>query len=478
MPDPNIDILRAGSRGFPDRPAGWTGRAAVQNNGRSAEKTNGRSAAQSNGRTAAEVEGPLLEHAPEVDGASFQAGMELLRARHAPARPRLPAQRRKFIGFVRDATSALTLQEALCDELPAFSQVHVTDFRTALAVLNAMPTPETILIDLSEEDQPINALIDLAEVVEAGTQVLAIGTIHNVSFYRTITKGMGVRDYLPKPLDAAAVERVFLPVLAGSDPGPGAARGGRFVAVAGARGGVGASTVATNLAWYIGNDLHRHTALIDSDLHTGTIALDLDIGASSGLGAALEHPERLDPLLIERSMRLAGERLHVLAGQEALENMLHVDPHSSDTLFQSLRARYNFVIADAGARYTPLARDLLQAAHHRVIVLDPTIIAVRNLDRLLRLPPGPGESPHPLVVLSKAAAPGGLAQAYLEELMGMRFAAVIPYLPRLVPGCTQQGAPATARKGPFRNAIAQLAECLGARLPAPDANRALRAWRD
>jgi pilus assembly protein CpaE len=452
MPDPNIDFLRADFSALPDRPAGWTGLSP------------GRAVAMANGPLSGA--GPLLEHAPDAKAPAFDAGIARLCQSPAYVGASPSAQRRKFIGFVRDAASALTLQEALCDDLPAFGQVHVTDFRTALAVLSAMPTPETIQIDLSEEDQPINALLDLAEIVEAGTQVLAIGKVHNVSFYRTITKGMGVAEYLSKPLSPAAVERVFLPIVAGRDPTAGEARGGRVVAVAGARGGVGASTVATNLAWYIGNEMHRHTALVDSDLHTGTIALDLDIGASNSLGAALERPERVDPLLIERSMRLAGERLHVLAGQEDLDNLLHIEPHSSDTLFQSLRARYNFVIADAGARYTPLARDLLQSAHHRVVVLDPSIIAVRNLDRLLSLPPGPAQSPRPIVVLSKAAVPGGLAQAYLEELMGMRFTAVIPYLPRLVPSCTQHGAPAAARPGPFRKAIAQLAECLGARRPA------------
>ena len=63
-----------------------------------------------------------------------------------------------------------------------------------------MPTPEVILVDLSEEEQPINALGELAEVVEPGTIVLAIGAIQNVNFYRTVTKGLGIREYLAKPL--------------------------------------------------------------------------------------------------------------------------------------------------------------------------------------------------------------------------------------------------------------------------------------
>ncbi|OYV25516.1 MAG: hypothetical protein B7X08_05250 [Acidocella sp. 20-63-7] len=273
---------------------------------------------------------------------------------------------------------------------------------------------------------------------------------------------MGVSEYLAKPLTRAAVERSFLPLIGKQQTEPAALRGGRLVAVTGARGGVGTSTIATNLAWHISAGLHRHTVLLDGELHNGTVALNLNLNVNNALGAALAAPERVDPLFIERSMSTAGERLHVLAGLEALSKDLDNKPGSANLLIQILRARYNFVVADAGASLSTLARDLLFIAQQRVIVLDPSMISIRNLEKLLTLPGGPSQSPRTMVVLNKAGTPGGLSQTYMEQTMGLRFDAVIPDLPRIVPRSTQLGTPAAALRGPFRVAIGTLANALGA----------------
>jgi pilus assembly protein CpaE len=375
----------------------------------------------------------------------------------APARAR-----DKFIGFARDEASASILHEALGPHLTGNSQVHMVDFPAALNILAGMTTPEIILIDLSGQDQPINAMMELAEVVEVGTTVIAIGEIANVSFYRTLTKGMGVKDYLPKPLLREKVENAFVPIVA-NDPsliiGP---RGGRLVSISGARGGVGASTLATNLAWFIGTAQHRHTILLDADMQTGTVGLNLNIEPIPSIGTALETPERVDHLLIERSIQHAGERLHILAGQDALDKNFSHKPGSGLILSQVLRSRYNFVIADTGAKFTPLPREILHAAQQRVIVLDPSLIAIRNTEKLLSLPAGPAQAPRPMMILNMSGKPGGMSQSYMEQAIGVRFDAVIPYLPRVVPKSNMLGTPAAALRGPFRNAIHTLADALGA----------------
>jgi pilus assembly protein CpaE len=361
--------------------------------------------------------------------------------------------RERFIGFAKDEATALMLRQALA------SPIHIAGFRGALGRLNAITTPEIVLIDLSGEDQPLNAVIDLADIVEPGTIVLAIGEAQNLNFYRSIPKGLGVREYLPKPMTQLSIEANFLPIIAGMKRDVTSHRGGRMVTVTGTRGGVGTSTIAANLAWFTGTGLHRHTVLLDSELHTGTAALNFNLRADTGLGTALELPERVDHLLIERSTQPAGERLHVLAGQELLERQVDYKPGSAAMLIQALRSRYNFVVSDAGAKLSPFARDLLLHAQQRVIIMDPSMISIRNLERLLRLPDGPSPS-NVVVVLNKAGTPGGLSQVYMERVMGLRFDAVIPDLPRIVPKTTHFGTQAASLRGPFRNAIIALANAL------------------
>ena len=86
------------------------------------------------------------------------------------------------------------------------------------------------------------------------------------------------------------------------------ARGGRLLTVTGVRGGVGASTIAANLGWYLASVAHRHTAILDGDLHRGVQSLLLSAPAGPGLRHAVEHPERVDELFVERA---AAWRLHL-----------------------------------------------------------------------------------------------------------------------------------------------------------------------
>jgi pilus assembly protein CpaE len=303
--------------------------------------------------------------------------------------------------------------------------------------------------------------MELAEVVEQGTVVLTIGDNQNLNFYRTITKGLGIKDYLPKPLTRAAIEQHFLPTIANMAGDHAALRGGRSLAIAGTRGGVGTSTIAANLAWYLSHEMHRHTLLLDGELSTGTVALKLDITPTHSLATALESPERLDQLLIERSIKQVGERLHALAGLEDFEATTHFTSEGAVNFLQAVRARYNYVVADAGSRLQPLSRELLFNAQQRVIVMDPSTISIRNLGRLMTLPGGTGQSTRIFLVLNHAGAPGGLTQSYMEQAMGLRFDAVIPDLPRVVPHATQAGTQAATTRGPFRTGIAALANTIG-----------------
>ncbi len=194
-----------------------------------------------------------------------------------------------------------------------------------------------------------------------------------------------------------------------------APRGGRMVALSGARGGVGATTLASNLAWFIGTALHRHTVLLDGELHTGTVALNFNLRFNNGLAVALQSPERVDQLLLERSTQSAGDRLHVLAGQENLDSALDYQPGSAGPLIEALRTRYNFVVADTGSGTGPFARDLLYiaaTADHRA---GPEHRRDPQSGKTAHFARRPRAIPRMLLVLNKAGTPGGLSQSYMEQ---------------------------------------------------------------
>jgi pilus assembly protein CpaE len=367
-----------------------------------------------------------------------------------PDRPRL-------VAFVGDQETELALREGLEETVPQGLDIRRGTLRTAIAVLHKMPTPRTLIVDVSGEEQPLSALGELSDVVEPDVRVLVIGDRDDLNFYRQVTRGLGVLEYLYRPLTRDMVARHFGPPILHRTPLTEGAQGGRVVTVTGVRGGTGASTIAANLAWHFGVEARRHTVLLDADLHRGTAAMLLGAKTGSGLRTALEAPDRVDELFVERAAQPAGERLHVLAGEEKLTETLDYAPSAAARLLEALRRRYNFVVIDLPYSSLPLHRELLMMAHQRVLVMDPTLASVRDTLRLLALPNGPAQPRRGVVVLNRANLPGALTRRELEEGLKMKPDVTIPDLPKLVGHAASMGEAAIAARGGFRTSMLLLA---------------------
>ncbi|MDA8051440.1 MAG: pilus assembly protein [Rhodospirillales bacterium] len=380
----------------------------------------------------------------------------VLSARSATDAPS-SGERTAILAFIADAQSESILREAIVEAVPQGMEIRRGNIRTAINVLSRVNTPRTLIVDVSGEEQPLTALGDLSQVVEPDVRVLVIGDLEDVNFYRHITRGLGALEYLYKPLSRDMVARHFRPFIVEEKNPSEAVLGGRIVTITGVRGGVGATTVAANLAWHFGVAARRHTVLFDPDLYCGTAALLLNAKTGSGLRTALESPERIDELFVERAAQPVADRLHVLAGEEKLSDAPSYAPDAAVKLLEALRRRYNFVVADVPFLPLHLNRDLLDLAHQRVLVLDPSLAAARDTLRLLALPPGPSQPRRAVVVLNRLGRPGGLTSREVEEALKMRPDVTIPDLPRLVGTAASMGEPAVAARGGFRTGIVELA---------------------
>src|SRR6185437_12297182 len=228
-----------------------------------------------------------------------------------------------LIAFVTDAASERAFCDGLADVMPGGVDVRRGGIRAAIVSMEKTTTPRVLVVDISGEDQPLTALGQLANVIEPDVCVLVIGELDSVDFYREVTRGLGAHDYLSKPLTNDKVARHFGALVAGQTPVAEGVQGGRLVIITGVRGGVGATTLAVNLAGHFGVAMRRHTVLLDPDLYLGDASFLLNIKPGPGLRMALEAPERIDALLAERAAQPAAERLHVLAGEEQLATHLN-----------------------------------------------------------------------------------------------------------------------------------------------------------
>ena len=369
--------------------------------------------------------------------------------------------RAPVMAFVTDAETEFALREGLEDVVPEKFEFRRANIRAATALLAAMPTPLTIIIDLGGEENPLAALADLSQVVEPDVRVLVVGDQDDVAFYRQVTRGLGALEYLSKPLIRDLVARQFGPLLNRQALPQDSVLGGRLVTVTGVRGGVGASTVAANLAWYLGVQARRHTVLLDSDLHRGVCAMLLAAKSGSGLRTALEAPGRIDELFVERVSQPVADRLHVLAGEERLADQPGYAPGAGARLTDALRRRYNFVVADLPFTGQPMHRDLLHLAHQRVLVMMPTLASIRDTLRLLAIPNGPAQPRRAVVVLNRSNMQGGLDPRRVAEALKMQPDITIPEVRRSVERAASLGMPVAKERGPVRTAMATLAREVG-----------------
>lgn len=365
------------------------------------------------------------------------------------------------LAFINDPASEQVLRDSLSEATAGGVDIKRGTVRTAIAAMAKMQTPEVLIVDIAGEEQPLQALGELSDVVEPGVRVLVVGDNQEVDFYRHITRGMGVMEYLFKPLTREAVARHFSPLITRKTIGLDAARGGRVVVIMGARGGVGATTLAGNLAWMLGVIAKRHTVFLESDIHMGSGALLLGGKSGPGLRMALEMPDRIDPLFVERAAQPVTERLNVLSSEEKLTEPMVYAPGAARRLLEALRVRYNFIVMDVPFLPLDCNRELIEFAHHRVIVMDPSLASVRDTLRLLSLPNGPWQPQSPTVVLNRQGRPGGLTRKQIEDALKVKIDICVPDMPKQLNESASFGEPAVIAKGPFRQAVTELAREIG-----------------
>src|SRR5580658_1226537 len=345
--------------------------------------------------------------------------------------------RPSLVAFLTDRESEAALREGMSEATSETLDVRRGGIRVAIGIMQKSATPRVL-------------------VVEPDVCVLVVGEVEHADFYREITRGLGAAEYLSKPLTRDKVLRHFGPYGQGSAFATPAMLGGRAIAVTGVRGGVGATTIAVNLAWHFGVGMRRHTVLLDPDTHLGSTAFLLNIQPGPGLRMALESPDRIDSLLAERAAQPAADRLHVLAAEEKIASHTAHAAGAAEALLTALRNRYNFIIVDVPYAPVPLYRDLLDLVDQRILVMDPTLASIRDTVRLLGLPKGPGQDQRAVVVLNRTGQPGGLSRKQVEEALKMKVDVSIPDLPRQVGNAATLGEPVMVSSSGFRNGVVDI----------------------
>jgi pilus assembly protein CpaE len=351
-----------------------------------------------------------------------------------------PAPRVSVQAFCETVETAAAIQAAGEDRRMARAHLRIQmgGLVAAIEAYRSSPTPNVIILESeSRHEDILRGLDELAPVCDASTRVIIIGRMNDVGLYRELVR-RGVSDYLIAPVGALQVVRTVCGLFSAPDAKPV----GRVIAVVGAKGGVGASTIAHNIAFSIARDQMLDSVVTDLDLAFGTAGLDFNQDPPQGIAEAVFSPDRIDNAFVDRLLSKCTDHLSLLAAPATLDHVYDFGADAFESIFDSLRATVPCVVLDVPHQWTGWTKQTLVGADDILIVAAPDLANLRNTKNLYDFLKAARPNDHrPLYCLNQIGVPkrpeikaGDFAKALESEPV-----AAIPFEPQLFGSAANNG---------------------------------------
>jgi len=342
-----------------------------------------------------------------------------------------PAPRVSVQAFCETVETAAAVQSAGEDRRlgKAHLTVQMGGVAASIESYHTVPTPNVIILETQRDNDILAGLDELATVCDAGTRVVVIGSVDDVAPYRELVR-RGVSDYVIGPVVPLDVVRSVCSLFSASE----AVAVGRTIAVVGAKGGVGSSTIAHNVAWAIARDLALDSVVIDLDLAFGTAGLDYNQDPLQGIANAVFSPERLDTAVMDRLLSKCTDHLSLLAAPATLDRVYDFGTDAFDAVFDTLRSTMPCIVLDVPHQWSGWTKRALIGADDILIVASPDLANLRNTKNLFDLLKAarPNDRP-PLYCLNQVGVPKRpeIAAAEFAKAIESQPIAAIPFDSRL-----------------------------------------------
>jgi pilus assembly protein CpaE len=206
-----------------------------------------------------------------------------------------------------------------------------------------------------------------------------------------------------------------------------------IIAFVGAKGGVGSSSIAHNIAWALSKYHDLETVITDLDLAFGTAGLNFNQDASGGILDALGQPDRVDATLLDRMLMKLGEKLSLLSGPGGVDRDVSIDASAIDTILGVVRHSVPCVVVDVPNMWAPWIKHTLLNADEVVITSTPELASLRNTKNLVDLLKAsrPNDKP-PRLILNQFGVPKRpeIPAADFAKAVGIAPSFIIPHDPQ------------------------------------------------
>ncbi|QQO19652.1 AAA family ATPase [Bradyrhizobium diazoefficiens] len=350
-----------------------------------------------------------------------------------------PAPRVSVQAFCDTVETAAAVQSAGEDRRlgKAHLKIQMGGMAAAIEAYRSAPTPNVIVLESDGRNDLLSGLDQLATVCDAGTRVVVIGRINDVMLYRELVR-RGVSDYVLAPVGAIDVVRSICNLFSA----PEAKAVGRIIAVVGAKGGVGASTISHNVAWAIARDLAMDAVVADLDLAFGTAGLDYNQDPPQGIADAVFSPDRVDTAFIDRLLSKCTDHLSLLAAPATLDRVYDFGIDAFDSVFDTLRSTMPCIVLDIPHQWSGWTKRALIGADDILIVAAPDLANLRNTKNLFDLLKAarPNDRP-PLYCLNQVGVPKRpeIAAAEFAKAIESQPIVSIPFEPQIFGSAANNG---------------------------------------
>lgn len=372
--------------------------------------------------------------------------------------PDLSTGTTQLMAFLEDKKDIDVIRKVFKENDIQNTEIVKGGVKEAIELFLRQRSPQYLVIDISKSDLPLSELTRLSEVCEPGTSLLAVGKKNDVGLYRDLMK-LGIFEYIVSPLLPQIIGRALKIMILGEEKGKEPlSRLGKIIAVVGSRGGVGSTFIATNIAAILSVEKLRRIAIVDFDMHFGTVTLYFDLKANFGLRNALEEPDRVDQIFLERLLIPVNEHLYALDSEESLDEPLKYSVDAIENLLRNLAKLFHYVIVDLPHYSNESTLTVLENAKIMILVSDPSLAGLRDSGRLLRLFGGEGVDHRAIYVMNKFGAfqKGEVSISDFEEALKFKIEHIIPYDSSIPMEYVNRGKTLVEEDNPLANAIRKI----------------------
>jgi pilus assembly protein CpaE len=292
-----------------------------------------------------------------------------------------PVPRISIQAFCETDSVLKTMERVMSDRRMLRTHTHVTQgsLASAASFFSNNPTPNLVIVETSSEPRfMMDELSKLAEVCDPSSKVIVIGHYNDVTLYRDLIRA-GVSEYIVAPVAMADILSVINTLYVAQEAAPV----GKTIALIGAKGGVGSSTISHNLSWAISTLFNSEVVMIDMDLPFGTAGINFDRDPLQSISEAVFSQETIDETYIDRLLEQCSEKLSLLAAPSTLERTYDFEANSFERVIEIAQRTAPTVVLDIPHSWNAWVESTLMRADEIIIVASPELANLRNTKNIM-----------------------------------------------------------------------------------------------